>query len=68
MMIIAFVVNHSLQYTVAALFSWLEFWAEAAVFGGRRKILLPVAAVGLVAVLGGQVCIYSYSIYIHIHT
>eukprot|EP01035_Chromulina_nebulosa_P000664 gene664-919_t len=41
----SFVVNHSLQYTVAALFSWLEFWAEAAVFGGRRKILLPVAAV-----------------------
>ena len=55
--IIAFVVNHSFQYTVAALCSWLEFWMEAAVFGGRRKIVLPVAVVGLVAVLGGQVCV-----------
>ena len=52
---LAFVVNHSLQYTVAALCSWLEFWAEAALFGGRRKIVLPVVVVGLIAVLGGQV-------------
>lgn len=35
----SFVINHSMQYTIAAITSWLEFFIEAYFFPGEFTIL-----------------------------
>ena len=49
----SFLVNHSLEYTVAAVASWLEYWAEY-YFLPEYKCLHLVNWVGLALVVGGE--------------
>ena len=49
----SYVVNHSKQYTIAALASWLEFWLEN-YFARQYKQNYFCIQIGLILVLGGQ--------------
>lgn len=51
----AFVINHSVEYTVAALASWGEFWVELLLFPGLKRSWLTLL-LGLVLVSAGQAC------------
>lgn len=51
---IAYIVNHSTNYTIAALASWTEFWLEYLLFG-RFKIQVWLFVIGTIIVLLGQV-------------
>jgi hypothetical protein len=42
---LAFVINHSLSYSCAALFSWSEYWLGVLLLG-RRKFCFPFCAGG----------------------
>lgn len=46
-------VNHSTNYTIAALFSWIEFWIETYIFG-RTKFNLLCITVGVILLIFGQ--------------
>ncbi len=54
MLILAYIVNHSQSYTIAALASWTEFWLECAIFGGR-KFYPFITTVGILLTAGGQI-------------
>lgn len=43
----SFVINHSPQYTVAAMTSWVEFFIETYFFPGRVKVGLIVTDLGV---------------------
>lgn len=50
----SYVVNHGRSYTIAAVFSWLEFWMEAYFFG-KWKIFSFLSWIGVCIMLLGQV-------------
>lgn len=50
----AFLLNHSLEYGVAAFVSWVEFWLQYALFPGWKCHWL-VCTLGVLLVVGGQV-------------
>lgn len=51
----SFVVNHSKNYTIAALCSWIEFWLEIVIFGENQKLYWTVFVFGVILVIGGQI-------------
>ncbi|KAJ8918403.1 hypothetical protein NQ315_008099 [Exocentrus adspersus] len=50
----SFVINHSPQYTVAAITSWLEFFVESYLFPGMKQIVW-VSNIGLLICIGGEI-------------
>ena len=52
--ILAYIVNHSQSYTIAAIASWVEFWVEYSLLG-RWKVWWLISALGVMLVLLGQV-------------
>jgi protein-S-isoprenylcysteine O-methyltransferase len=51
----SYLVNHSLQYGLAALASWLEFWLEAWAFGHNfMRQLRFISLLGLAACILGE--------------
>lgn len=51
----SFIINHSHAYTLAALASWTEFWVEAWLFPGTKRLGLLVMLAGGVLMFTGQV-------------
>jgi hypothetical protein len=49
------VINHSLEYTIAALASWVEFWIELVLFPGLKRSKFTLV-LGLLLAVAGQVC------------
>lgn len=64
-MVAAYIVNHSKNYTIAALASWAEYWIGYMIFG-RYKIRIFVTVVGVLLVLAGQVNSATYAAHEHI--
>ncbi|KAJ8971636.1 hypothetical protein NQ317_015912 [Molorchus minor] len=50
----SFVINHSLQYIVAAVTSWLEFFIEAYLFPGMKQIYW-LSDIGLAICIAGEI-------------
>lgn len=50
----SFIVNHSLNYTIAILASCLEFWLETLIFGRNRFRYRITFLLGILLVVGGQ--------------
>lgn len=53
----AFIINHSLHYTLAFVASFVEFWVETVIFGAAKRRML-IMFVGLVCMIGGQVGLF----------
>ena len=52
-LLLAFIVNHSTSYTIAALASWTEYWLGIGLMG-KWKLSWMVVMIGLGLVLAGQ--------------
>ncbi|KAF2898806.1 hypothetical protein ILUMI_07370 [Ignelater luminosus] len=50
----SFVINHSLQYTVAAVTSWLEFFVETYFFPGLKTVFW-LSYIGLIVCIVGEI-------------
>lgn len=50
----SFVVNHSKDYTIAAIASWIEFWIETLLFGKYKRSFF-IMFIGYIMLLGGQI-------------
>lgn len=55
----SYIVNHSKDYTIAAIASWLEYWIETILFGSYKRSYF-LMFIGFVMLLGGQI-IRSYA-------
>jgi hypothetical protein len=53
--VLAWIVNHSKSYTMAAASSWLEFWVEYLLFGRSKFYFRSTIYLGLLFVIMGQV-------------
>lgn len=49
----SFLVNHSMEYAVAAIASWLEYWIELYFFPGLKSVHV-ISLIGLVLMIGGE--------------
>jgi protein-S-isoprenylcysteine O-methyltransferase len=61
---LAFVINHSKAYTIAALASWTEFWLESIMFSHFKFQFIRLRLLGLFLVIMGQVSFKSIDYFI----
>jgi len=50
----SYVVNHSKDYTIAAIVSWIEFWIETLLLGKYKRSYFMIF-IGFIMLLGGQI-------------
>ena len=50
----SFLINHSREYSIAAVTSWIEYWVEFYFFPNSLKSLHLISCVGIILVVGGE--------------
>jgi hypothetical protein len=55
---VAYIIDHSEAYTLAALGSWTEFWVEYYIFEGQKFRIYCICG-GLLLIVAGQVSCWS---------
>lgn len=60
---IAYIVNHSKSYTIAAIVSWIEFWLEYLIFREKKLYFIYVCYFGIICTVLGQVSFFDNFIY-----
>ncbi|KAL1116478.1 hypothetical protein AAG570_004950 [Ranatra chinensis] len=50
----SFILNHSPQYKIAAVSSWIEFWIEHALWPDLKNVCWPLSALGLFVCVCGE--------------